>query len=58
MDIYKPVEADEIEIIYTIKDDGEISKVTLTIEQIENGSLYGILHDTERYTCLAGDQDY
>ena len=40
-------------IKYIIEDDGKLSHFTLDLKEVESGELYGILHDTERYTCLA-----
>lgn len=43
----------ETKIKYTIEDDGKTSSFVLTMDQIEKEELYTILHDAERYTCLA-----
>lgn len=40
-------------IKYSVEDKGQITSFTLTLEEIENEKLYAILHDTEKYTCLA-----
>ena len=46
------IEADT-KIKYTVEDDGTISSFILSFEEIENEKLYSILHDNEKYTCLA-----
>lgn len=53
MEIEKNITDDEIWIEYTVEDNGNITTFILTLEQIENGKLFSILHDSERYTCLA-----
>jgi hypothetical protein len=42
-----------IHIRYTIDDQGKITTIDLPLEQIEEGELYAILHNSERYTLSA-----
>lgn len=47
------IEADKTFIKYTVDDDGKISSFTLSLSLVEEGKLYSILHDSERYSCIA-----
>ena len=40
-------------IKYTVEDGGVITTFTLSLEEIENETLYATLHDSEKYTILA-----